>query len=118
MEIKAAYRQLQKKCHPDILGDEQGHEMSILLNDVCPAYLLHLSCFSILFFFLSACEHPCNEPPEIERIRDLQMRDAGGGTTACRDLYMHLGCPCCKRLLFCMQHHGESPMHAGIHSAF
>lgn len=35
MDIKAAYRQLQKKVHPDILGDEQGHDMSILLNDVC-----------------------------------------------------------------------------------
>jgi hypothetical protein len=34
MEIKSSYRKLQKQCHPDILGDDQGHEMSILLNDV------------------------------------------------------------------------------------
>ena len=33
-EIKAAYRRLQKLCHPDILGSEYGHDMSILLNDV------------------------------------------------------------------------------------
>lgn len=33
-EIKAAYRRLQKMCHPDILGTEHGHDMSILLNDV------------------------------------------------------------------------------------
>eukprot|EP00892_Ulva_mutabilis_P001798 jgi/Ulvmu1/11619/UM008_0020.1 len=32
-EIKAAYRRLQKLCHPDILGPEHGHDMSILLND-------------------------------------------------------------------------------------
>ena len=34
-EIKAAYRQLQKLCHPDILGAEHGHDASILLNQVC-----------------------------------------------------------------------------------
>lgn len=33
-EIKAAYRRLQKLCHPDILGPEYGNDMSILLNDV------------------------------------------------------------------------------------
>ena len=34
-EIKTAYRQLQKLCHPDILGPEKGSDMSILLNQVC-----------------------------------------------------------------------------------
>lgn len=33
-EIKASYRQLQKLCHPDILGPEHGHDASILLNQV------------------------------------------------------------------------------------
>jgi len=32
-QIKSAYRRLQKKCHPDIAGDE-GHDMSMLLNKV------------------------------------------------------------------------------------
>lgn len=44
MEIKASYRQLQKKCHPDILGDEKGHEMSILLNDVRLTFSVMLLC--------------------------------------------------------------------------
>jgi DnaJ-domain-containing protein 1 len=34
-EIKVAYRQLQKQCHPDIAGAEDGHELSTLLNEVC-----------------------------------------------------------------------------------
>ncbi|WCJ37746.1 Chaperone protein dnaJ C76 chloroplastic [Euphorbia peplus] len=33
-EIKAAYRKLQKKCHPDIAGADAGHDMAILLNQV------------------------------------------------------------------------------------
>lgn len=33
-EIKAAYRRLQKQCHPDILGAEFGHDMSITANQV------------------------------------------------------------------------------------
>lgn len=33
LEIKKAYRALQKKCHPDIAGPA-GHDMSIVLNDV------------------------------------------------------------------------------------
>jgi DnaJ domain len=33
-DIKAAYRQLQKQCHPDIAGAEDGHELSALLNEV------------------------------------------------------------------------------------
>lgn len=31
--IKAAYRALAKVCHPDISGDEDGHNMCILLNE-------------------------------------------------------------------------------------
>lgn len=31
-DIRSAYRWLQKRCHPDIVG-EAGHDMSILLND-------------------------------------------------------------------------------------
>ena len=31
-DIKAAYRELQKLCHPDVCG-EDGHEMCIILND-------------------------------------------------------------------------------------
>ena len=33
-EIKMAYRNLAKECHPDYLGD-QGHNICILLNEVC-----------------------------------------------------------------------------------
>jgi len=32
-ETKSAYRTLQTRCHPDILGAEHGHEMSVLLNE-------------------------------------------------------------------------------------
>lgn len=32
-EIKAAYRQLAKVCHPDFAGDA-GHNICILLNEV------------------------------------------------------------------------------------
>jgi len=32
-EIKTAYRFLQKRCHPDISGNELGHAMGILLNE-------------------------------------------------------------------------------------
>ncbi|KAJ3681096.1 hypothetical protein LUZ60_015585 [Juncus effusus] len=32
-EIKAAYRALQKKCHPDVAGPT-GHDMAIVLNEV------------------------------------------------------------------------------------
>lgn len=32
-EIKSAYRSLAKVCHPDISGDERGHNMCILLNE-------------------------------------------------------------------------------------
>lgn len=31
-QIKAAYRALQKRCHPDIAGDP-GHDMAIILNE-------------------------------------------------------------------------------------
>jgi len=31
--VKAAYRALAKVCHPDISGDEEGHNMCILLNE-------------------------------------------------------------------------------------
>ena len=31
--IKSAYRNLAKVCHPDISGDEEGHNMCILLNE-------------------------------------------------------------------------------------
>ena len=34
-EIKTAYRNLAKQCHPDILG-EAGHSLCILLNEVNP----------------------------------------------------------------------------------
>lgn len=33
-EIKKAYRALAKSCHPDYLG-EKGHEICIMLNEVC-----------------------------------------------------------------------------------
>jgi ferredoxin/DnaJ-domain-containing protein 1 len=33
VEIKSAYRALAKVCHPDISGDEEGHNMCILLNE-------------------------------------------------------------------------------------
>lgn len=32
-EIKSAYRALCKVCHPDISGEEEGHNMCILLNE-------------------------------------------------------------------------------------
>mmetsp|Transcript_4898 Transcript_4898/g.13659 ORF Transcript_4898/g.13659 Transcript_4898/m.13659 type:complete len:455 (-) Transcript_4898:81-1445(-) len=32
-EIKKAYRFLQKRCHPDISGHDQGHAMAVLLNE-------------------------------------------------------------------------------------
>lgn len=32
-QIKAAYRSLQKRCHPDIAGPA-GHDMAIILNEV------------------------------------------------------------------------------------
>lgn len=32
-EVKLAYRQLAKVCHPDFAGDE-GHNICILLNEV------------------------------------------------------------------------------------
>lgn len=32
-EVKSAYRALAKVCHPDISGDEDGHNMCILLNE-------------------------------------------------------------------------------------
>lgn len=32
-EVKSAYRALAKVCHPDISGDEEGHNMCILLNE-------------------------------------------------------------------------------------
>ena len=31
-QIKTAYRNLQKKCHPDIAG-QAGHDMAIILNE-------------------------------------------------------------------------------------
>lgn len=34
-EIKSAYRQLAKICHPDNAG-EKGHNICILLNEVSP----------------------------------------------------------------------------------
>jgi len=33
-EIKAAYRSLQKRCHPDVAGAAEGHDMAIVLNEV------------------------------------------------------------------------------------
>ncbi|XP_062227153.1 chaperone protein dnaJ C76, chloroplastic [Phragmites australis] len=33
-EIKAAYRTLQKRCHPDVAGAAEGHDMAIVLNEV------------------------------------------------------------------------------------
>lgn len=33
VEIKSAYRTIAKVCHPDISGDEEGHNMCILLNE-------------------------------------------------------------------------------------
>ncbi|RCV14917.1 hypothetical protein SETIT_3G017100v2 [Setaria italica] len=33
-EIKAAYRSLQKRCHPDVAGAADGHDMAIVLNEV------------------------------------------------------------------------------------
>ena len=38
--IKIAYRSLAKECHPDYLGIE-GHNICILLNEVC-SYTKHL----------------------------------------------------------------------------
>lgn len=32
-EIKAAYRSLQKRCHPDVAGAAGGHDMAIVLNE-------------------------------------------------------------------------------------
>lgn len=32
-EIKSSYRALAKVCHPDISGDDRGHNMCILLNE-------------------------------------------------------------------------------------
>jgi ferredoxin len=32
-EVKSAYRSLTKVCHPDLTGDEDGHNMCILLNE-------------------------------------------------------------------------------------
>ncbi len=34
--IKAAYRQLAKHCHPDLLGEDKGHNACVLLNEVWP----------------------------------------------------------------------------------
>jgi ferredoxin len=33
-EIKAAYRSLQKRCHPDVAGAAAGHDMAVVLNEV------------------------------------------------------------------------------------
>lgn len=33
-EIKAAYRSLQKRCHPDVAGAAGGHDMAVVLNEV------------------------------------------------------------------------------------
>jgi len=33
-EIKAAYRSLQKRCHPDVAGAAGGHDMAVILNEV------------------------------------------------------------------------------------
>lgn len=35
-DIKTAYRQAAKFCHPDV--NDAGHELCILLNEVCRAY--------------------------------------------------------------------------------
>jgi hypothetical protein len=32
--IKAAYRSLQKRCHPDVAGAAGGHDMAVVLNEV------------------------------------------------------------------------------------
>ncbi|KAL6844367.1 hypothetical protein ACP4OV_026040 [Aristida adscensionis] len=32
-EIKAAYRSLQKRCHPDVAGAADGHGMAVVLNE-------------------------------------------------------------------------------------
>lgn len=32
-EMKQRYRALQKKCHPDIMQDEDGHRLSVLINE-------------------------------------------------------------------------------------
>jgi DnaJ-class molecular chaperone len=32
-DVKSAYRALAKVCHPDISGDERGHNMCIVLNE-------------------------------------------------------------------------------------
>jgi len=34
--IKAAYRQLAKHCHPDLLGEDKGHNACVLVNEVWP----------------------------------------------------------------------------------
>lgn len=34
-ELKQAYRAMQKVCHPDILGEDRGHRLCIVLNEVC-----------------------------------------------------------------------------------
>ncbi|XP_022681040.1 chaperone protein dnaJ C76, chloroplastic-like [Setaria italica] len=33
-EIKVACRSLQKRCHPDVAGAAEGHDMDIILNEV------------------------------------------------------------------------------------
>lgn len=44
--IKTAYRQAAKFCHPDV--NDAGHELCILLNEVCQANL-HLAYNDYLF---------------------------------------------------------------------
>lgn len=57
-EIKAAYRALQKHCHPDIVGPA-GHDMAIVLNEVYSLLMDPASRFaydqvflSTIFFFI------------------------------------------------------------------
>ncbi|GAQ87239.1 hypothetical protein KFL_003400120 [Klebsormidium nitens] len=33
VQVKQAYRWLQKRCHPDVAGDQLGHDMAVLLNE-------------------------------------------------------------------------------------
>jgi hypothetical protein len=51
-EIKKAYRALAKECHPDILGDEKGHEICILLNEVGSTVQSNRCCLLLLLLLL------------------------------------------------------------------